>query len=1202
MLGSRSARIALAAMLAVLVLLPGMALGDNLDADGDGVAPVANTNLSFGPVCVGIASTKTVAIAIRRNGNAGSTNVYKDGSSVTITGATGSAGLSITNPSLTIDLPTDWGTQANNTMSSSVPASVTLTASATGAYNGNISWTGTGVRSDDTALTRDDPMTVSATASNCGDTTPPNTTIVTSPAANTASTSASFTYSSTESGSTFECKLDAGSFASCPAAGKSYSGLGDGSHTFQVRATDAANNTDASPASYTWSIDSTAPDTTIETAPSATTAATSAAFTYSSTESGSTFECKLDAGSFASCPAAGKSYSDLGEGSHTFEVRATDSLGNVDATPDSHTWTIDLTAPDTTIVTGPPALTNSTSAAFTYSSTESGSTFECKLDAGDFASCPAAGKSYSGLGEGSHTFAVKATDAVGNADASAATYTWNIDLTPPAVSMPDLTDASDTGVSQIDNFTKDATPSFTGTAEDGATVELLRDDVVVDSTSATGGAWAFTSETLAEGTYSFTARATDAAGNQATSTLLSVVVDLTNPTITEASRLPAANTYGWNNSAVTVTWDCEDAFSGVVDATDSDTVSAEGAGQSASGSCSDVAGNTAGASHGDINIDTTAPNASASATSNGAPYTAGTWTKYDVVVTFGCTDALSDVASVTDPATLGEGENQSASGTCYDKAGNSAGASFSNIDVDKTAPEASASAKTADDAAYTGGTWTNQSVTVTFDCTDVLSGVASLTPASTTLSLEGADQSASSTCTDNAGNTDSASFGDVDIDKTAPEASASAKTADDAAYIGGTWTNQDVTVTFDCTDGLSGVGSLTPASTLLDSEGADQSASATCTDNAGNTDSASFGDVDIDKTAPEASASAKTADDAAYTGGTWTNQSVTVTFDCADALSGVASLTPASTTLSASLANQSASATCIDNAGNSDSASFVDVDIDKVAPGIAFVSRIPAANGNGWNNSAVTVTWSCSDALSGPTTATVSDTVSGEGADQTASGTCYDNAGNSAGATVSNIDVDLTDPYGISWTGGPADGASYYFGSVPGAPTCSAFDDLSLLASCNVTGHGTGIGSHTMTATAVDFAGNDVTATRSYTVLAWNLRGFYSPVDMTPPGGTPVWNTVKGGSTVPLKWEMFNDVEITDPAAISSITATPVTCSGGTADDIEVTSTGGTTSPRYDWTAGQFIYNWQTPKKPGACYRLTMAAGGTSISALFKLK
>ncbi|MGH2784707.1 MAG: Ig-like domain-containing protein, partial [Actinomycetota bacterium] len=177
----------------------------------------------------------------------------------------------------------------------------------------------------------------------------------------------------------------------------------------------------------------------------------------------------------------------------------------------------DSTPPNTTIVTAPDATTSSTSASFTYSSNESGSTFACKLDAGSFASCPAAGKSYSGLGEGSHTFAVRATDGAGNTDPTPATYDWTIDLTPPAVSAPDLTAASDSGSSQVDDVTNDATPSFTGTAEDGASVELLRDGSPVDSTTATGGTWSFTSAALTDGTYGFAARATDAAGNVATS-------------------------------------------------------------------------------------------------------------------------------------------------------------------------------------------------------------------------------------------------------------------------------------------------------------------------------------------------------------------------------------------------------------------------------------------------------------------------------------------------------------------------------------------------------------------------------------------------------------------------------------------------------------------------------------------------------------
>jgi hypothetical protein len=87
------------------------------------------------------------------------------------------------------------------------------------------------------------------------DTTPPETTITASPANPTVSTSASFSFSSNESGSTFQCRIDGGSYASCTSP-KTYSSLAVGSHTFDVRATDQAGNVDSTPATRTWQITS----------------------------------------------------------------------------------------------------------------------------------------------------------------------------------------------------------------------------------------------------------------------------------------------------------------------------------------------------------------------------------------------------------------------------------------------------------------------------------------------------------------------------------------------------------------------------------------------------------------------------------------------------------------------------------------------------------------------------------------------------------------------------------------------------------------------------------------------------------------------------------------------------------------------------------------------------------------------------------
>ena len=87
-----------------------------------------------------------------------------------------------------------------------------------------------------------------------GDTTPPETTITSGPSGVTTSTSASFGFNSSEAGSTFTCSLDGGAYSSCSSP-KSYSALSAGTHTFRVKARDAAGNEDATPAARTWEID-----------------------------------------------------------------------------------------------------------------------------------------------------------------------------------------------------------------------------------------------------------------------------------------------------------------------------------------------------------------------------------------------------------------------------------------------------------------------------------------------------------------------------------------------------------------------------------------------------------------------------------------------------------------------------------------------------------------------------------------------------------------------------------------------------------------------------------------------------------------------------------------------------------------------------------------------------------------------------------
>ncbi len=434
------------------------------------------------------------------------------------------------------------------------------------------------------------------------------------------------------------------------------------------------------------------------------------------------------------------------------------------------------------------------------------------------------------------------------------------------------------------------------------------------------------------------------------------------------------------------------------------------------------------------------------------------------------------------------------------------------------------------------------------------------------------------------------------------------KNADDTAYTPGTsnWTNQAVTVAFSCADnGPSGVASLSPDPVTLATEGAAQSAGTSCTDNAGNSTGGSQEGINIDLTAP--SVVGVPAGPANGDNG-WYTSDVTINWTCFDALSLLLDACPATTTINTEgTALTSSLGPIHDNAGNETTGvSSPAVKIDKTPPLISAGVTPAAADGqDGWYVTAPTVKFTCNDATSLIASCVADDaapsdelTLGESASEQTISGSATDNAGNSSTASSAALKVDLSNPTAPSWNGSIGDGASFYFGSVPAAPTCSATDAISGLNGCVVTGYSAQVGTHTLTATATDNAGRTSTATRSYTVLAWTLKGFYQPVDM---GG--VFNTVKNGSTVPLKFQIFaGNTELTTTSSVTSLTSAQLARnSSAPTDDIELTATGATTL-RYDST-GQFIYNWQTPKTASVCYRVTMTTqDGSSLVAFFKLK
>lgn len=322
------------------------------------------------------------------------------------------------------------------------------------------------------------------------DTGAPQTAIDSAPSDPSNAANPVFTFSADDSDATFECSLDGAAFAACNSP-RTLVGLSEGAHTFRVRATDLAGNTDATPASYTWTVDLTAPTTSIDAQPDDPSNTADAVFAFSSDDAGATFECDLDGTGFIACDAA-PTFAGLDDGAHVLLVRARDLAGNVDATPERAEWTIDTTAPETTIDAQPDDPSGSTSATFAFSADEGGATFECSLDGAAFSAC-ASPLTFNGLAQGSHTFAVRAVDALGNVDATPAEYTWAVDTAFPETILDDAPGAFVN--------TPDVTFAFSSTIA-GSTFECATDGgAFVACTSPQ----AFTG--LAEGTYRFQVRA-----------------------------------------------------------------------------------------------------------------------------------------------------------------------------------------------------------------------------------------------------------------------------------------------------------------------------------------------------------------------------------------------------------------------------------------------------------------------------------------------------------------------------------------------------------------------------------------------------------------------------------------------------------------------------------------------------------------------
>jgi hypothetical protein len=277
------------------------------------------------------------------------------------------------------------------------------------------------------------------------DVTGPAVTFTATPATPTNATSVTFAFTASDQAAGVvsgvrrtECSLDNGPYSTCTSP--QAVNAGEGAHTFQVRAIDNALNI-GQPAVSGWKVDTTPPTVSLTSSPTGITNSASATFAFTSVDptSGAVAsgvartECRLDGAAYRSCSSP-LTFT-VGEGTHTYEVRAIDDASNT-GPPNVATWRVDRTPPTVALTSGPAPTTNSASATFAFTAADplvggvaAGVTrTECKLDAAAYAPCSS--PLTLTVGEGPHTYQVRAVDAAGNVGATAS-RSWAVGATPP---------------------------------------------------------------------------------------------------------------------------------------------------------------------------------------------------------------------------------------------------------------------------------------------------------------------------------------------------------------------------------------------------------------------------------------------------------------------------------------------------------------------------------------------------------------------------------------------------------------------------------------------------------------------------------------------------------------------------------------------------------------------------------------------------
>jgi hypothetical protein len=410
-------------------------------------------------------------------------------------------------------------------------------------------------------------------------------------------------------------------------------------------------------------------------------------------------------------------------------------------------------------------------------------------------------------------------------------------------------------------------------------------------------------------------------------------IDRAPPTLTATPSRPA-DAGGWYNHALTVSFPGTDATSDIDACTPTQTYNGpDNANISVAGFCRDKAGNRTDRTF-TLNYDATRPQLTPAPSR--APNANG-WYREPLTVAFPGTDATSGIQSCTGQQTYQGPDNPSVSipGSCTDKAGNTADASFS-FKYDQTSPTASATTRPPD-----ANGWYRRPLTVTYVGTDAISGIQACTPQQSYEGPDSANASVPGACTDKAGNTTDLTLA-VRYDQTAPTVVPAPSRSPNANG----WYRQPLTVSFSGTDTASGIESCTPPQSYQGPDNPRVSIPGSCTDKAGNSASSTFA-LRYDESAPTVTAVPARAPDS----NGWYTRPLRVSFSGVDTTSEVE---VCSSTVHSGPDDPSAAVTgtCRDSAGNEGHASFP-FKYDATAPRITNVRTSPG-------NRMVRLSWAAS--------------------------------------------------------------------------------------------------------------------------------------------------------------------------------------------------------------------------------------------------